>query len=160
MKALMLLAILLLAGCTPDKAYMCHVEDCSSIIVHELGSAKTSVVFAAYTFTETSIGTAVILAHMNGISVKGVIEKQNINSASSQFQRFLDQGIDVKPDRNSALMHHKFFVIDNSVVITGSFNPTKAADESNDDNLVVIKNREMAKKYAKEFERVRILSEK
>jgi phospholipase D len=45
-------------------------------------------------------------------------------------------------------------VIDDSVVITGSFNPTKAADESNDDNLVVIRNKGIAKQYAAEFQRI------
>lgn len=51
-------------------------------------------------------------------------------------------------------MHHKFFVIDNKTVITGSFNPTKAADYSNDDNLVVIRNTEIAKQYSHEFQRI------
>ncbi|MFH1182111.1 MAG: phospholipase D-like domain-containing protein, partial [Candidatus Woesearchaeota archaeon] len=141
MKLLLLLPFLLLAGCTSQQAYFCHLDDCSAVVIKEIAAAKKSVVFATYTFTEPSIGTAVILAHMNGISVKGIIEKRNINAESSQYQRFLEQGVDVKPDNNSALMHHKFFVIDNSIVITGSFNPTKAADESNDDNLVVIRNK-------------------
>jgi phosphatidylserine/phosphatidylglycerophosphate/cardiolipin synthase-like enzyme len=154
MKSPILLALLLLAGCTSQQAYFCHVDDCSAVIIKEIAAAKNSVVFATYTFTEPSIGTAVILAHVNGVSVRGIIEKRNINAESSQYQRFLEQGIDVKTDNNSALMHHKFFVIDNSTVITGSFNPTKAADENNDDNLVVIRNREIAKQYSREFQRI------
>jgi phospholipase D len=147
-------AVFVLAGCTSQEAYFCHIDDCSAVVIKELSSAKNSVIFATYTFTEPSMGTAVILAHVNGLYVKGIIEKQNIKADSSQYPRFLSQGIDVKPDKNSALMHHKFFVIDNSTVITGSFNPTKAADESNDDNLVVIRNSAIARQYAQEFQRI------
>jgi phospholipase D len=154
MRMLMLLPILIIAGCIPPEAHFCHVEDCSAIVVKELASAQKSVVFATYTFTEPSMGTAVIIAHANGIYVKGIIEKRNINAESSQYKRFLEQGLDVITDNNSALMHHKFFVIDNSTVITGSFNPTKAADYSNDDNLVVIRNKAIAQQYAREFQRI------
>lgn len=108
MKRILLLAFLLLTGCTSPQVYFCHIDDCSSVVIKEIAAAEESVVFATYTFTEPSIGTAVILAHMNSISVQGIIEKRNINSEYSQYSRFLEQGIDVKPDKNSALMHHKF----------------------------------------------------
>jgi phospholipase D len=151
---MLLILLLLLTGCSAQEAYFCHIDDCSAVIINELASARESVVFATYTFTEPSLGTAVILAHANGIYVRGIIEKQNIKSEYSQYSRFLEQGVSVKADKNSALMHHKFFIIDNATVITGSFNPTKAADYSNDDNLVVIRNKEIARQYAREFQRI------
>jgi phosphatidylserine/phosphatidylglycerophosphate/cardiolipin synthase-like enzyme len=154
MKAIQFLVLLVLAGCTSQEAFFCHVDDCSSRIIHEISSARQEIVFAAYTFTEPSIGTAIILAHANGIDVKGVMEKRNMNSDYSQYSRLVGQGIDILPDANPALMHHKFFVIDNSTVITGSFNPTKAADESNDDNLIIVRNENMARQYAVEFQRI------
>jgi len=51
-------------------------------------------------------------------------------------------------------MHHKVFIIDNETVITGSFNPTKNADLRNDENILIIHNKWIAKKYLKEFEKV------
>ena len=45
-------------------------------------------------------------------------------------------------------------VIDESTVITGSFNFTKSADQENDDNVLVIHNPELAKLYLQEFDRV------
>ena len=51
-------------------------------------------------------------------------------------------------------MHHKVFIIDNSTVITGSFNPSKNGDERNDENMLVIKDREIAALFLDEFERV------
>jgi len=64
------------------------------------------------------------------------------------------QDIDVYLDANKNTMHHKVFIIDNSTVITGSFNPSKNGDERNDENMLVIKDREIAALFLDEFERV------
>ena len=60
----------------------------------------------------------------------------------------------VEVDGNKYTMHHKVIVIDESTVITGSFNFTKSADQENDDNVLVIHNPDLAKLYLQEFERV------
>ena len=48
-------------------------------------------------------------------------------------------------------MHHKLFIIDNETVILGSFNPSKTADTRNDENILIIKDREIALRYLNEF---------
>jgi len=55
-------------------------------------------------------------------------------------------------DTNPYTMHHKVFVVDGSTVITGSYNFSNAADESNDENVVIIHNAEVAQYYTEEFE--------
>jgi phosphatidylserine/phosphatidylglycerophosphate/cardiolipin synthase-like enzyme len=154
--AAIILLCYLLIGCPENShsAHFCHEEDCTGLIIAELSKAEKEVVFAAYTFTHPSLATQLILNAHNNLAVRGVIEKQNINGRYSQYSALVEQGLDIRADRNSALMHHKFFVIDNSTVITGSFNPTKNADRRNDDNLVIIKNKETALLYRKEFERL------
>jgi phosphatidylserine/phosphatidylglycerophosphate/cardiolipin synthase-like enzyme len=51
-----------------------------------------------------------------------------------------------------AIAHNKVMVIDGRIVITGSFNFTKAAEESNAVNLLVIRDAELAAKYAKNWQ--------
>ena len=46
-----------------------------------------------------------------------------------------------------AIAHNKIIVIDGKTVITGSFNFTKAAEEKNAENLLIIKSTELAKIY-------------
>ncbi len=48
-------------------------------------------------------------------------------------------------------MHHKVLIIDEETVITGSFNPTKNGDEGNDENVLIIHDKEIAKKFLGEF---------
>jgi phosphatidylserine/phosphatidylglycerophosphate/cardiolipin synthase-like enzyme len=51
-------------------------------------------------------------------------------------------------------MHHKVIIIDNSIVVTGSFNFTKSADTANDDNVLVIYDPAVAQQYLDEFNRM------
>ena len=49
-------------------------------------------------------------------------------------------------------MHHKVFIIDNKTVITGSFNPTEGADTRNDENILIMHDKNIAQSFIKEFE--------
>ena len=51
-------------------------------------------------------------------------------------------------------MHHKVFIVDEAVVITGSYNFTRSAAESNDENVLIIYSPEIAARYLEEFSRV------
>jgi phosphatidylserine/phosphatidylglycerophosphate/cardiolipin synthase-like enzyme len=63
-------------------------------------------------------------------------------------------GVPVKVDGNQYTMHHKVLIIDESIIVTGSFNFTKAADETNDDNLLIIHSPALAQLYLQEYERI------
>src|SRR5208337_1708583 len=57
-------------------------------------------------------------------------------------------GIGVRIDAKHAIAHNKIMVIDGQTVITGSFNFTKAAEEANAENLLVIRDGGIAVKYS------------
>ena len=58
----------------------------------------------------------------------------------------------VKIDSEHAIAHNKVMVIDGETVITGSFNFTKAAEENNAENLLVIRDRTLAERYTKNWQ--------
>ena len=60
--------------------------------------------------------------------------------------------IAMSPNR-SGKMHHKVIIIDDETVITGSYNYSKNAENSNDENILIIKNAKIASRYFKEFKR-------
>jgi len=51
-------------------------------------------------------------------------------------------------------MHHKFLIIDDIKVITGSFNWTRQANKSNMENIMIVENQNIAKQYISEFDRI------
>ena len=86
--------------------------------------------------------------------IKGVVEARSSEGEYSQYLRLRDFGINVLKDKNKKTMHHKVFIIDKNIVITGSFNPTESADKRNDENILIIHDSTIAGKYLGEFDRV------
>jgi phosphatidylserine/phosphatidylglycerophosphate/cardiolipin synthase-like enzyme len=87
-----------------------------------------------------------------GLDVQGVIE--NRGASQGAFVPLFCAGLPVRTDGNKYTMHHKVIIIDGQIVITGSFNFTKSADEANDDNLLVIHSPTVAGLYEQEFQKI------
>ncbi|MBI2550467.1 hypothetical protein HYV83_04790 [Candidatus Woesearchaeota archaeon] len=147
-----------LLNTTPVEVYFCPEDDCASAVIKQLKKANSSIIFASYSFTHPELANELIIRRSAGISVFGMIEKSTTGSRYSKHAAMAANGIDVKLEPSKRLMHHKFFVIDNETVITGSFNPTQNADERNDENVIIIKDKELAEKYLGEFGRLYLSS--
>jgi phosphatidylserine/phosphatidylglycerophosphate/cardiolipin synthase-like enzyme len=119
----------------------------ASAIIQSLHNAKALVLVQAYSFTSTPIAEALVRAHNRGVRVQVLLAK------SQRTQRYtaadvLDQaGIRTHIDAAHAIAHNKVMVIDSEIVITGSFNFSKAAEERNAENLLIIRNKELAARY-------------
>ncbi|NIV28969.1 MAG: phospholipase [Anaerolineae bacterium] len=118
--------------------------------------AEDSIRFMAFIFTDDQLGKAMIAQDEAGLSVQGVFEERNAGLEYSEFGRMYraEPRLDVRLDGNPYLMHHKVIILDDETVILGSFNFSRSADEANDENLLVIHDREVASQYLAEFKRI------
>jgi len=137
---------------TKIENYFCPEDKCSEKIEQALKQAEKSIYFLLFDFTHTGIANEIVMKLHEGVEAKGVFEKIGAGSKYSRYNLLDFQGADVRKDSNSNMMHHKVFIIDDFIVITGSFNPTKNADTSNDENILIIYDKEVAKEYKEEFE--------
>lgn len=133
--------------------YFCPEDHCAERVKDELKQAKESIYFMTFSFTHEGIANILLLKHLDGLEIKGVMEAKQI-SDYSVFQQLEYQGINVLKDGNKYNLHHKVFIIDEETVITGSFNPTAGGDEKNDENLLIIHDAEIAREFLDEFERI------
>ncbi len=133
------------------EVYFCPDDKCASIVRSKLRQASSSIIFAAYSFTHPEIANELILKSAASVTVAGVMEKSGTGSQYSKYSSMSQNRVGIRLESSKRLMHHKFFIIDNETVITGSFNPTKNADERNDENIIIIRNREVALEYYSEF---------
>lgn len=124
------------------------------VIAKLVQDAQISVNFMAFVFTDDDIGRAVVNRHRAGIPVRGVVESRNLTSTGSHYETLRQAGVDVLPDGNPYMMHHKVIIIDESIVVTGSYNFTNSAASFNDENVLIIHSTEIAALYMAEFERV------
>ena len=134
--------------------YFSPDNDILSSLVKEIESAKKSIHFMAFSFTEDTLGSAMRDRFASGIDIQGVFEKGQI-SQYSEYEQMKAAGMSVIQDRNKGTMHHKVIVIDEETVITGSYNFSKNAEERNSENLLIIKgNPDIAQAYLAEFDRI------
>ena len=80
-----------------------------------------------------------------------ILDKSQRTEKYSEADFLAHAGIETFIDAKHAIAHNKVMVIDGETVITGSFNFTKAAEEHNAENLLVINDPELAKRYAENW---------
>ena len=133
--------------------YFCPEDDCKEKIITELENAKESIYFMFFSFTDEDIADELIYQSKR-IDVKGIVEKRRVNMKYNKYKYIRYYDVDVIPDSNPAVMHHKVFIIDEKIVITGSFNPTGAANTKNDENILIIEDERIAKEFLDEFHNI------
>jgi phosphatidylserine/phosphatidylglycerophosphate/cardiolipin synthase-like enzyme len=119
------------------------------------GEADTSIHFLAYTFTLDKLGQALTDKYRSGVEVRGVFEGEMLpGSTGTEYDRFRRAGMDIRLDGNPGLMHEKLMIFDGEIIVIGSYNFTRTADERNDENLLVIHDAALAGRFEQEFKRV------
>ncbi len=120
---------------------------CGSLIAAEISRAKESIYVQAFGLTSQKIVDQLIRAQQNGVQVRVLLDKSNLNDKYSKMSELKRAGIEVSIDRVPGIAHNKIMIIDKSKVITGSFNFTNAADNRNAENVVLIENSDIAATY-------------
>lgn len=143
----------IMLGEIPIETYFCPEDHCAARVKEELKKATISIYFMTFSFTHEGIADILLLKHIDGIAISGVMETRQI-SQYSVFSLLEYQGIPVRQDGNKNNLHHKVFIIDNETVITGSFNPTDGGDRRNDENLMIIRDKSIAAQFLQEFKYV------
>ena len=140
---------------TQISTYFSPKNDTISPLLKEVQSAKKSIYFMAFSFTHDVLGDAMRDCFESGVDVQGVFEARQVDDRYSEHNAMKDAGLPVVLDENPGTMHHKVIIIDEEIVITGSYNFSKNAETRNNENLLIIKeNREIAEAYLGEFERI------
>jgi phosphatidylserine/phosphatidylglycerophosphate/cardiolipin synthase-like enzyme len=132
--------------------YFSPVDEVMAKLVEYVRSARKSIRFFVFTYTHPDLSEAMIERFKAGLIVEGVIE--NRGALNGVLVPLFCASVPVKVDGNKYTMHHKVIIIDDAIVITGSFNFTKAADEVNDDNVLIIHDPAIAALYLQEYRRV------
>jgi phosphatidylserine/phosphatidylglycerophosphate/cardiolipin synthase-like enzyme len=125
---------------------------CTEAVVRQLQAANKTVLVQAYSFTSAPIAKALVEAHQRGVKVQVILDKSQRTEKYSSATFLDNAGIPTFIDAAHAIAHNKVMVIDGGTVITGSFNFTKAAEQHNAENLLVIQDSSLAEKYAANWE--------
>ncbi|MGV8056731.1 MAG: phospholipase D family protein [Smithellaceae bacterium] len=136
---------------TPAQIYFSPYGGCTEAIVKEISHAKSDIYVQAYSFTSAPIAKALFDAHTRGIKLEVILDKSQKKERYSSVTFLTNNHIPTYIDSKHAIAHNKIMIIDEEIVITGSFNFTKAAEEKNAENLLILQNKELAAMYLKNW---------
>jgi len=127
--------------------YFCPEDGCEAVVADMIAKAKENVKFMTFSFTSRIIGNE-LLKHPKA-KVEGIFEKSQI----SKYSQYIRLGGFI--DNCSCNMHHKVFIVDDTIVETGSYNPTANGNRYNDENILIIRDKGISRRFAEEFESIK-----
>jgi phosphatidylserine/phosphatidylglycerophosphate/cardiolipin synthase-like enzyme len=122
-----------------------------------LQGATRSIYFEAFDFTRRDFGQTLLDQAAAGVDVRGVFEGEQLAAGGDAVWKMLANGgmaADIRKDGNPKNMHNKVFVVDQAIVVTGSYNFSTAAEDSNDENALIIHDPALAVAYYAQWERI------
>lgn len=121
--------------------------DCANHIITAIDQAKTEIKIQAYTFTSANIARALLAAQARGVAIEVIFDKSQLTNKYSPVTFFKNNNIPVYIDDAHAIMHDKIIIIDKQIVITGSYNFSRAAEERNSENVIFVRSESIASQY-------------
>jgi phosphatidylserine/phosphatidylglycerophosphate/cardiolipin synthase-like enzyme len=153
-----LFSVAFLCGCGPQgsvpngvRVYFSPHGGATEAVVDALAHATNSVLVQAYSFTSAPIARALVDAKSRGLKVQVILDKSQRTEKYSEADFLQHEGIPTLIDPQHAIAHNKVMVLDNYLVLTGSFNFTRAAEENNAENLLVINDPVLARQYSENW---------
>lgn len=113
--------------------------------------AKRYIYIPTFVLTEQRVTEELINAKKRGVDVKIIIDALNASGKYSKHRILRDNGVLVKTENYAGKMHSKSMIVDDEYVLIGSMNFSYSGENRNDENLIVIKDSDIARFYKKFF---------
>lgn len=129
-------------------------DDCLRKIRELCRQARKSVDICVYTISDDRLSEEIIACHRRGIAVRVISDNEKQFDEGSDIQHLIAQGVPLCIDDSPYHMHHKFALFDANLLLNGSFNWTRSASTSNEENLLVTDHALLVASYRSEFDKL------
>lgn len=137
-----------------SSAHFSPGESCRQRIRDLCRQARVSVDICVYTISDDQLSEEVFACHQRGIAVRVISDNEKQFDAGSDIQWLRDKGVPLRIDAGPFHMHHKFALFDGRLLLNGSFNWTRSATTSNEENLLVTDDPHLVAEYRREFDKL------
>ncbi len=137
-----------------SSVYFSPGEDCRRAVVNNLGNATRTIDICVFTISDDQISEAILKAFERGVKVRVISDDNKKEDRGSDVTFLQNKGVPVVFDSSSHHMHHKFALIDQKMLLNGSFNWTRSASFGNQENLVATNDPHLLTQFSEEFEKL------
>lgn len=127
-------------------------------LLNEIDKAQSQIKVAVAWFTNQDLFEKLCKKVLEGVNVELIVIDDYINNGDwgLDFQQFINNGGKLYYGKEENPMHHKFCIIDNSVMFNGSYNWTYYAESRNVENIIKFTNNvQLNEQFTSEFNRLK-----
>lgn len=135
------------------QVYFSAEDEVTAALNAVITGAQRSIRFMAFSFTLDDVAQNILARSRAGVTVQGIFETTGSETEHAELRPLFCAGLNARQDGNRYVLHHKVFIIDDHIVVAGSFNFSAGAADSNDENLFIIDDADLAAQYIAEFDR-------
>ncbi|MGC8855759.1 MAG: phospholipase D-like domain-containing protein [Anaerolineae bacterium] len=140
---------------TPVWVYFAPDDDVQVALIDLIYQTQKSIYFMAESFTAPKLAEAIRLQAASGVTVKGVMDAGGATArALSEFSNFRNAGIEVRQSLDAGEMRNNVLLIDEHIVMVGSYNFTTSAQNRNDENILIFDNPFIAAEFPAQFQQI------
>ena len=139
----------------PQELSVCFTpsKKCQTLLLKTIKSTQKIIKVQAYSLKDPEVIKALTTLKKEGKEVQILLDKEHLNGKSKNtLSDFKKVGVEVKIEKTHGLSHNKVMIVDESLVVTGSYNFSVGAYKRNSENLLIINDKVLAKNYLENFE--------
>jgi len=140
-----------LSSLAKTEVYFSLSDNPQKEIIKNINQTEAFINIAMYIFTDREIALPLVKARERGVKVRLYLDQDQVDYQYSQSRFLVQKGIKTRISSNNYIMHNKFAIIDNRLLLTGSYNWTFSANHRNDENLMVIDDPEIIEIFQNQF---------
>jgi len=133
-------------------AFFSPGEACRNTIIHQINQSISRLRICVFTISDDIITNAILTAHQRKVEIKIITDNDKSLDMGSDIEMLGKKGITIRMDTTSDHMHHKFMVVDERTLLTGSYNWTQSAARYNHENILLTSEAGVVKSFLHEFD--------
>ncbi|MEL6676133.1 MAG: phospholipase D-like domain-containing protein [Bacteroidota bacterium] len=135
-----------------NQVYFSPGDACLETIKLMVRQARFSLDICVFTISDDRITREILNRAQQGLTVRILTDNEKLHDKGSDIDRMAAAGISVRIDATHHHMHHKFALVDDRYILTGSYNWTRSAAEYNEENLLVSDDANTIRQFQKKFD--------
>lgn len=134
------------------RAHFSPGDECRNAIIQQINAARRTLDICVFTISDDRISESILAAHQRSIKIRIVSDNDKSGDRGSDIHRLAQAGVPIRLDRSSYHMHHKYALVDDNYLITGSFNWTRSASDKNQENIILLDDQSLVSEFAEQFD--------